>query len=156
MLLSHDILKLTINIIVDIMEVSFSQGTCQLLDLWELCTELLCRILLLNFNGLSGYFFLGQGAVILYLLLLIFTSLMPPHFLIPLTSKCDLHLISPNRITPESNIKVMRIKRNDCKLKNLLMVGKILLKITEEVWRTKILMLLLKEMSVRIFLSCRC
>ena len=109
-LLSHDILKLTINIIVDIMEVSFCQGTCQLLDLWELCTELLCRILLLNFNGLSGYFFLGHGAVILYLLLLIFTSLMPPHFLIPLNSKRDKHLISSNSITPESNIKVMRIK----------------------------------------------
>ena len=100
-------------------------------------------------------FFLDHGPVILYLLL-IFTSLMPPHFLIPLNSKRDKHLTSPNRITPESNIKVMRIKRNDCKLKKLLIVGKILLKITEEVWRTKILMLLLKEMSVRIFLSCRC
>ena len=76
--------------------------------------------------------FLDHGAVILYLLLLIFTSLMPPHFLIPLISKCDKQLASPNSITPESNIKAMRIKRNDCKLKKFLMVGKILLKITEE------------------------
>ena len=28
----------------------------------------------------------------------------------PLTHKSDWHLISPNCITPESNIKVMRIK----------------------------------------------
>ena len=48
-------------------------------------------------------------------------------------SFCHKHLTSPNSITPESNIKVMRIKRNDQKLKKLLIVGKILLKITEEV-----------------------
>ena len=28
----------------------------------------------------------------------------------PLTPKSDQHLISPNKITPESNVKVMRIK----------------------------------------------
>ena len=28
----------------------------------------------------------------------------------PLTAKSDQHLISPNNITPESHIKVMRIK----------------------------------------------
>ena len=29
----------------------------------------------------------------------------------PLTPQSDLHLISPYNITPESNIKVMRIKK---------------------------------------------
>ena len=76
--------------------------------------------------------FLDHGAVIIYLLL-IFTSLMPPHFLIPLISKHDKHLTSPKSITPESNIKVMRIKRTDCKHEKLLIVGKVLFKITEEV-----------------------
>ena len=28
----------------------------------------------------------------------------------PLTPKCDWHLISPYNVTPESNIKVIRIK----------------------------------------------
>lgn len=31
-------------------------------------------------------------------------------FLHPLTPKSDWHLVSPNHITPESNIKVTRIK----------------------------------------------
>ena len=33
------------------------------------------------------------------------------HLLNPLTPKSDQHLISPYNITPESNIKVMRVKQ---------------------------------------------
>ena len=33
------------------------------------------------------------------------------HILNPLTPKSDQHLISPYNITPESNIKVMRVKQ---------------------------------------------
>ena len=31
----------------------------------------------------------------------------------PLTSKSDWHLISPHNISPESDIKVIRVKGND-------------------------------------------
>ena len=34
----------------------------------------------------------------------------------PLTPTSDKHLISPSSITPESNIKFMRIKGNGCKI----------------------------------------
>ena len=39
---------------------------------------------------------------------------------LPLTPKRDQHLISPYNITPWSNIKVKRIKRNDQQLKFLI------------------------------------
>ena len=42
------------------------------------------------------------------------------------TPKSDRHLISPNIITPESNIKDTRIKKSDHQLKNLLIVKLVL------------------------------
>ena len=49
----------------------------------------------------------------------------------------DKPLISPNSITPESNIRIMRKKGNTKKLKKLLIVRQILLVSTpENVWRT--------------------
>ena len=49
----------------------------------------------------------------------------------------DKPLISPNSITPESNIRIMRKKGNTKKLKKLLIVRQILLvSIPENVWRT--------------------
>ena len=49
----------------------------------------------------------------------------------------DKPLISPNSITPESKIRVMRKKGNTTKLKKLLIVRQILLvSIPENVWRT--------------------
>ena len=44
-----------------------------------------------------------------------------------LTPKSDQHLNSPYNITPESHIKVMRIKKNDHQLKKLLTVRQSLL-----------------------------
>ena len=41
------------------------------------------------------------------------------------TPKSDRHLISPNIITPESNIKNTRIKKSDHQLKKLLIVKQI-------------------------------
>ena len=43
-----------------------------------------------------------------------------------LTLKSDKYIISPHNITPESYIKVMRIKKNDHQLKQLLIIKQIL------------------------------
>ena len=45
----------------------------------------------------------------------------------PLTPTSDKHLISPSSITPESNIKFMRIKGNGCKITKPLSTKLILL-----------------------------
>ena len=55
----------------------------------------------------------------------------------PLTLKIDQHLISQCKITPESNIKVMRKKGNYHQMKKFLIVRQILLvSALKNVWRT--------------------
>ena len=44
----------------------------------------------------------------------------------PLTPKSDKHLISPNNITPKSNIEFRRIREMIGKLKKLLIVRQVL------------------------------
>ena len=53
----------------------------------------------------------------------------------PLTHKSDWHLISPYCITPESNVKVMRIKELITYKKKLLIFRQILLISTLEMFR---------------------
>ena len=71
----------------------------------------------------------------------------------PLTPKSDWHLFSPYKITPDSNIKVMRIREMINK-KKLLIVKQILFqnlkKCVDKVWRICILILGCKGLIITV------